>query len=305
MLVPLEVREMMHTPVETVTPDAAIVDVAERLRDEDIGSLVVVDGDVPVGILTESDVVAVVAERGDTAALTAGDVMIQDLVTIDPDSTIQAAVERMRTHNVKKLPVLDGGELVGIVTTTDVSDLLPHVGRRSTDTPTVAERNRFTRPETAYEDEDWAFESYGTEDGIDVGDHVTFAKTLSESDVRTFAEASGDTNRLHLDGDYAEGTRFGERIAHGTLVVGTISAALARLPGLTIYLSQDVSYQGPVAIGDRVTARCEVVEDLAKRRFRLTTTVEDEAGETVIDGQAIVLSDTHPTRDSSADGDAG
>ena len=65
---------------------------------------------------------------------------------------------------------------------------------------------------------------------IRVGDRVRFSKTISEDDVRAFAEASGDTNRLHLDDEYAEDTRFGRRIAHGTLVGGLISAALARLP---------------------------------------------------------------------------
>lgn len=294
MLVPLPVREIMQSPVQSITPEASVVEAAERLRDAGIGSLVVLHGDGPVGIITESDVVAVAAARGDIDALTVDDVMSEDLVTIDPESTIEAAVERLRTHNVKKLPVLDGGELVGIVTTTDVSDYVPHVTRTTGEHAPVQERHRFTRPDTAYEDEEWEFESYGTEDGIDVGDHVTFTKTLSESDVRTFAEASGDTNRLHLDSDYAEGTRFGRQIVHGTLVAGLISAALARLPGLTVYLSQEVSYRGPVDLGERVTARCEVVEDLGNRRFRLTTAVEDSEGETVIDGQAAVISDPHP-----------
>jgi len=294
MLVPMSVREIMRSPVETISPGAAVVEAAERLRDAGIGSLVVVHGGEPVGIITESDVVAVAAARGDTDALTVRDVMSGDLVTIDPESTVEAAVERLRTNDVKKLPVIDDGKLAGIVTTTDISDYVPHVTRTSGDLVPVQERHRFTRPDTAYEDEEWDFESYGTEDGIDVGDHVTFTKTISESDVRTFAEASGDTNRLHLDGEYAEGTRFGRRIVHGTLVAGLISAALARLPGLTIYLSQEVSYRGPVDLNERVTARCEVVEDLGKRRFRLTTAVEDADGETVVDGQAVVISDPHP-----------
>ena len=294
MLVPLPVREIMQSPVERIAPGASVVEAAERLRDAGIGSLVVVHGSEPVGIITESDVVAVAAARGDTEQLTVADVMSDDLVTIDPDSTVEAAVERLRTHDVKKLPVIEDGALVGIVTTTDISDFVPHVTRTSGDHAPVRERHRFTRPDTSYEDEDWEFESYGTEDGIDVGDHVTFTKTLSESDVRTFAEASGDTNRLHLDAEFAEATRFGRRIVHGTLVSGLISAALARLPGLTIYLSQEVSYRGPVDLNERVTARCEVVEALGNRRFRLTTVVENAAGETVIDGQAVVLSDPPP-----------
>ena len=94
-------------------------------------------------------------------------------------------------------------------------------------------------------------------DALSVGDRIRFSKTLSDADVRAFAEASGDTNPLHLDDTYAERTRFGGRIAHGTLASGLISAALARLPGLVVYLSQDVEFRNPIEIGDRATADCE------------------------------------------------
>jgi 3-hydroxybutyryl-CoA dehydratase len=123
---------------------------------------------------------------------------------------------------------------------------------------------------------------------------VRFSKPLDEAEVEAFADASGDTNRLHLDDEYARGTRFGRRIVHGTLVAGVVSAALARLPGLVVYLSQEVSYLGPVDIGDRVTAACEVVEEAGEDRYRLTTTVTDGDDETVVDGEAVVLADPTP-----------
>ena len=128
---------------------------------------------------------------------------------------------------------------------------------------------------------------------IGVGDHIEFTKTISENDVRQFAAASGDTNPLHLDDEFAEQTRFRGRIAHGTLVGSLISAALARLPGLTIYLSQDLEFHNPVRIGDRLTAECEIVEDLGDEQYRLTTRVtEDDT--VVIDGEAVVLIDELP-----------
>ncbi|EMA53793.1 MaoC family dehydratase [Halococcus thailandensis] len=127
-------------------------------------------------------------------------------------------------------------------------------------------------------------------DALAVGDKVTFSKRLTDDDVRAFAAASGDTNPLHLDDEYAESTMFGERIVHGTLVSGLISAALARLPGLVIYLSQDEEFHNPVAIGDRVTAECEIVEDLGESRYRLRTTVTS-GDETAIDGEAVVMLD--------------
>jgi acyl dehydratase len=128
---------------------------------------------------------------------------------------------------------------------------------------------------------------------LGVGDRVEFTKTISDNDVKQFAAASGDTNPLHLDDEFAEQTRFRGRIAHGTLVGSLISAALARLPGLTIYLSQDLEFHNPVRIGDRLTAECEIVEDLGDDQFRLTTRVRAD-DTVVIDGEAVVLIDSRP-----------
>jgi acyl dehydratase len=128
---------------------------------------------------------------------------------------------------------------------------------------------------------------------LGVGDRVEFSKTISDDDISSFAVASGDTNPLHLDDEYADATRFRGRIAHGGLVSGLISAALARLPGLVVYLSQDLEFHNPVRPGDRVTAVVEIAEDLGNNQYRLTTTVIDE-GETVIDGEAVILLDEQP-----------
>jgi acyl dehydratase len=157
------------------------------------------------------------------------------------------------------------------------------------------DRQPASSPELTYSKSEWTFEHADEGDGVvSVGDRILFSKRLTEEEIQVFADASGDTNRLHLDADFAEQTRFGRQIVHGTLVSGVISAALARLPGLTIYLSQDLQFLGPVDIGEKVTAIVEVVEDLGDGRYRLTTVVEDEDGETVIDGEAIVLIDEVP-----------
>jgi len=151
-------------------------------------------------------------------------------------------------------------------------------------------------PSVEYSDLDWEFErTVDDRERISVGDTVTFSKTITDEDVRRFAEISGDTNRLHLDEGFAADTRFGERIVHGTLASGLISSALARLPGTTVYLSQDLEFRAPVGVGDRVAARVEVVEDLGNDQYRLETIVRDEDRETVvIDGEAVVLIDESP-----------
>lgn len=142
---------------------------------------------------------------------------------------------------------------------------------------------------------DWSSErTVESVDDLDVGDSVTFSKSISDEDVLAFARASGDTNPLHLSEGFASQTRFGGRIVHGTLVSGVVSAALARLPGVVIYLSQETEYLNPVEPGDRVTATVEVAEVLEEGRFRLSTVVTDGDDREVIEGEAVVLVDDAP-----------
>ncbi|MFT4921908.1 MAG: CBS domain-containing protein/acyl dehydratase [Haloarculaceae archaeon] len=296
MLRPIAVRDVMHEPVETITPDESTRTAATRLTEEGIGSLVVCESETPVGIVTDVDISRLVSSGQDPTTTTVREVMNTPLRTIETDDTIEAAAEQMREHAIKRLPVVDGGGVVGIVTTTDLSNFLPHLVRMGREqTPDESRERERIRVDTAYERDEWAFEYLGLGDQIDVGDVVRFSKSLTDEDVEAFAEASGDTNRLHLDDDFAQASRFGERIAHGTLVGGIISSALARLPGMIIYLSQDLSYLGPVPLGSQVTAECEVVENIGENRFRLSTAVHRGDGETVIDGEAVVLSVPIPT----------
>lgn len=137
---------------------------------------------------------------------------------------------------------------------------------------------------------EWEVTFQGDEDELEVGDRICFTKTLTEDDVDRFAAASGDTNPIHLDDEWASETRFGGRIVHGILASGLISAALARLPGSVVYLSQDVEFRAPVRLGDRVTAEVEAVESLGGGRFRLRTLVK-KGEDVVIDGEAVILID--------------
>lgn len=294
MLAPILIKEVMEQPVETVSPGASARSAATQLVEEGIGSLVVCENGDAVGIVTEVDVSQLVSEGYDPETTTVREIMSTPLVSVGPGDPIEEAAELIREHTIKRLPVLEDGQVVGIVTTTDLATYLPHIVKMGrSDEPADRERSS-VRVDTAYERDEWDFEYLGREDSIDVGDTVRFTKTLSAEDVEAFAEASGDTNRLHMDEAFAAETRFGGRIAHGTLVVGAISAALARLPGLIIYLSQDVSYLGPVPLGEEVTAECEVVETIGENRFRLSTKVLRSDGETVVDGEAAVISDTIP-----------
>ena len=127
---------------------------------------------------------------------------------------------------------------------------------------------------------------------INVGDSAEFSKTITDEDVKAFAELTGDHNPVHLDETYASRTRFLRRIAHGMLSASLISSVLAnKLPGEgTVYLSQSLKFVAPVYLNDTVTARVTVTairED--KPIATLETLCVNQRGETLIKGEAVVL----------------
>lgn len=128
-----------------------------------------------------------------------------------------------------------------------------------------------------------------------VGDKASYTQTISETHVALFVGAVGDTNPLHVDEAYAQGSRFGRRIAQGILVAGLISTVIgAKLPGTgAVYLSQTLRFLKPTYLGDTITATVTVkgVREREKGGFVLTldTVCTNQRGETVIEGEAVVL----------------
>ena len=127
---------------------------------------------------------------------------------------------------------------------------------------------------------------------VQVGARASRTKTITDADIRAFAAASGDTNSIHLDEEYAKTTRFGRRIAHGMLTASLISAVLGNdLPGLgTIYLSQTLAFKAPVYLGDTLTATVEVTAFRSEKRIAtLRTTCTNQEGTLVLEGEAVVI----------------
>lgn len=127
---------------------------------------------------------------------------------------------------------------------------------------------------------------------LKVGDYAEHSKTISESDVYLFAGVTGDFNPAHLNAQAAAHTMFKERIAHGMLSAGLISAVLGmQLPGPgAIYLSQTLKFLAPVMFGDTITARAEVTErNVDRNRITLKTTCVNQTGKVVVDGEAVIM----------------
>jgi 3-hydroxybutyryl-CoA dehydratase len=125
-----------------------------------------------------------------------------------------------------------------------------------------------------------------------VGDSASFAKTITEADILLYSAVSGDTNPLHINAQYAGESRFGQRIAHGMLTAGLISAVIGtKLPGPgAIYLSQSLQFAAPVHIGDTITATATIAEFDGKRGpMTIETVCTNQSGEQVIIGEAQVL----------------
>ncbi|MDT4953691.1 MAG: 3-hydroxybutyryl-CoA dehydratase [Acidobacteriota bacterium] len=127
---------------------------------------------------------------------------------------------------------------------------------------------------------------------IQVGDHAEFSKTITDEDVRVFADLTGDHNPVHLDDQYASGTRFQRRVAHGMLTASLISSVLAnKLPGEgTVYLSQSLKFVAPVYLNDTVTARVTITQIREDKPIAtLETICVNQHGEMLVKGEAVVL----------------
>ena len=128
-------------------------------------------------------------------------------------------------------------------------------------------------------------------DQLQPGMSACTSKTVTEADIILFAGISTDVNPAHLDEEYAKGTQFGGRIAHGMLSAGYISAVLGtKLPGPgAVYMSQTLRFLAPVRIGDTVSTFARVTGlDLIKKRAQFHCRCE-VAGKTVVEGEAMVF----------------
>ena len=97
-----------------------IKEAAAMMEDANVGSIVITDGNIPVGILTERDFVNRVVGKDKAVSTPVSEVMSQPIIVVDPDVTVWDVAEVMRSKNIHKVPVQDGDKLVGIFTATDL-----------------------------------------------------------------------------------------------------------------------------------------------------------------------------------------
>jgi len=116
------VKDAMTSNVRTATPSLSLTDAAMLMKQEDVGSVPVVDGERLIGMLTDRDIVVRgIADGSDPHAIKAGDIASRDIVTVRPDDDLDEAVRLMAQHQVRRLPVVDDGHLVGVVAQADIA----------------------------------------------------------------------------------------------------------------------------------------------------------------------------------------
>jgi CBS domain-containing protein len=115
------VRDRMVSDVVTIGPGTGVVDAAKRMIQEEKGPLPIVEGERPVAIVTDRDIIAhVVAEGRDPRAMTVHDIASRDLVTIGPDQDIDEARRLMDQHELDRILVVEDDRLVGIISEADI-----------------------------------------------------------------------------------------------------------------------------------------------------------------------------------------
>ncbi len=118
-----QIRDVMTSDPRTIAPSTTGEEAAKLMRDADVGPMPIVENGTIAGILTDRDIVLrVVAEGKDPSSTTVADVASRDLVTVDPEQTLDEALRLMAKHQVRRLPVCEeDGKLVGIVAQADIA----------------------------------------------------------------------------------------------------------------------------------------------------------------------------------------
>lgn len=131
---------------------------------------------------------------------------------------------------------------------------------------------------------------------LKAGDTASLTRTVTEDEVRCFAEITGDYNPIHMDEAWAADTPLQGRIVHGMLLAGLISSVIAnKLPGPgTVYLGQELRFMHPARIGDEITATVRVRQVLPEQNtIVLAVNCANQAGQRLATGAATV----QPPRD--------
>lgn len=141
----MTVHDAMTSSVITVDPDTSIAQAAAIMSQKSIGSLIIKSNSEPEGLVTESDIISKVVSKDIQASkMTVSDVMTKNLIKIDPGSDLNEAARIMAKNNIRRLPVVNNGVLVGVLTSTDVMTVSPELTEILVETAKMANPIEYT-----------------------------------------------------------------------------------------------------------------------------------------------------------------
>ncbi|HBP65903.1 MAG TPA: CBS domain-containing protein [Desulfosporosinus sp.] len=124
----MKVREVMTSSVDCVTPDTTVIEVAQLMKKDDVGSIPICTDHQLMGIITDRDIVLkVVAAGKNTNNILAKDIMSTDIISVTTDQDVHEAANLMSKYQIRRLPVLEAGKLVGIVAIGDLAIEKVHI----------------------------------------------------------------------------------------------------------------------------------------------------------------------------------
>ena len=116
------IREAMTSNPTTIEPGTTAQEAARTMKSEDVGSLPIVEGDRLIGVVTDRDLAIRILAEGKGSETTVGEIASKDIVTVDPQQTLEEAARLMAEHQVRRLPVTEeDGKLIGILAQADVA----------------------------------------------------------------------------------------------------------------------------------------------------------------------------------------
>jgi CBS domain-containing protein len=122
------VKDIMTKTVASVNVNQTIFEAAELMSSKGISCVLVTDGEVPVGVVTERDIVGSVVAKRKSLDLKVSVIMSSSLITVDPDASLKEAARLMSTNKIRRLPVLKKNKLVGIIS---ASDFVRNLGKKT------------------------------------------------------------------------------------------------------------------------------------------------------------------------------
>ncbi|MCW4005553.1 MAG: CBS domain-containing protein [Candidatus Bathyarchaeota archaeon] len=122
------VESLMTKKPLTIDGEKTVFEAAQLMSRKEVGDIIVVDMEMPVGIVTERDFVRRIIAKGRSVDMKVSDIMSKPLITIEPSASIKDAARKMGEHKIRRLPVMKTHKLVGIIV---ASDLTRHVGKKT------------------------------------------------------------------------------------------------------------------------------------------------------------------------------